>query len=245
MKFGEFPENAILLTTLETNRDRGYGEISGAISPTERFYQFLQLDYPRKVLTVEPICDFDMEPFVDMISLLNFQGALEYVWIGFNSKPEEVQLPEPSEEKVQRLIRRLEHKGIEVRGKELRGLYVSSNPRSNPGMYPETETWNPFVGCRNSCVYCVPAFQRQLKRWAKNNCQGCYNYEPHYHPERLERIPSAKVIFVCGNGDIAYCRQSYVRDGIIPAIKRHNERCSYKTYYFQSKFPRYFENFLS
>jgi hypothetical protein len=42
--------------------------------------------------------------------------------LGFNSKPESVPLPEPSEDKVQKLADRLVDAGIEVRGKTLRGV---------------------------------------------------------------------------------------------------------------------------
>ena len=110
-------------------------------------------------------------------------------------------------------------------------------------MYSETKTWNPFVGCHHNCIYCKPSFQAQLKRWAKKNCQKCYNFIPHLQPERLNKIPSAKIIFVCGDGDIAFCPEDYVFN-IIEKIKEHNRRCPHKTYYFQSKRPECFEPFL-
>jgi len=101
-------------------------------------------------------------------------------------------------------------------------------------MYARTKTWNPFVGCHHRCIYCVVSFQRQLKRWAKKHCSGCYYYIPHYHPERLKRIPSAEIIFVCGDGDIAFCRTDFLGE-MVNRIAVHNRRCPYKTYYFQSK----------
>ena len=114
----QFPDNVILLTTLETNRDKGYQTISKAPLPSVRYQQFKALDYPRKVVTIEPILDFDLRIFAAWIRNIH----PEYVWIGFNSKPESVTLPEPSEDKVQKLIQRLEGWGIEVRGKTLRGV---------------------------------------------------------------------------------------------------------------------------
>jgi len=101
-------------------------------------------------------------------------------------------------------------------------------------MYSETKTWNPFVGCHHQCIYCIVSFQRQLKRWAKKNCLRCYNYVPHYHPERLNHIPSSKIVFVCGDGDIAFCDSDFL-EAIVWAINVHNRRCPNKTYYFQSK----------
>jgi len=110
-------------------------------------------------------------------------------------------------------------------------------------MYSETKTWNPFVGCLHQCIYCIPSFQRQLKRWGKKHCSKCYNYEPHLHPERLDRIPSAKIIFVAGDGDITFCPSWFLMQ-IIKKIKEHNNKCLYKTYYFQTKNPRYLKPFI-
>ena len=114
----DFPENVILLTTLETNRDEGYRAFSKAPLPSERYRQFKSLDYPRKVVTVEPVMDFDLRVFGQWIRSLR----PEYVWLGFNSKPGSVAIPEPSPEKVQKLVEILTRAGIEIRGKELRGL---------------------------------------------------------------------------------------------------------------------------
>ena len=116
------------------------------------------------------------------------------------------------------------------------------NTKQTIGMYADAKTWNPFSGCRFGCIYCEPSFQRQAKR-QKRTCQQCYEYVPHYHLERLTRIPSAKIVFVCGNGDLSFCDPAYTRR-IIASIKAHNRRCPYKTYYFQSKRPEYFNQFL-
>ena len=109
-------------------------------------------------------------------------------------------------------------------------------------MYKEAKTWNPFKGCRFDCSYCEPTFKRQAKR-QKNRCSKCYSYTPHYHEDRLAKIPSSAIVFVCGNGDISFCRPSFTRR-ILAAIKDHNRRCPYKTYYLQSKRPEYFAQFV-
>ncbi|MBA7643337.1 hypothetical protein ES703_51061 [subsurface metagenome] len=121
---GEYPENSILLTTIETNRDAGYDRISRAPKPSKRFKDFLELDYPRKVLTVEPIMDFDLAEFSNWIVEFNEQGSLLYVWLGFNSKSAQVSIPEPSEDKVIQLIDQLSQQGVQVKGKELRGISI-------------------------------------------------------------------------------------------------------------------------
>lgn len=109
-------------------------------------------------------------------------------------------------------------------------------------MYADVKTWNPFKGCLYDCSYCKPSFQQQAKR-QKHNCHECYGYIPHEHAERLNKIPSASTIFVCGNGDISFSSHVYTMS-IINAIKRQNKRTPDRTYYFQSKRPNYFEPFV-
>ena len=115
--------------------------------------------------------------------------------------------------------------------------------KSESNMYAKAKTWNPFKGCRFDCTYCGPSFKKQAKR-QKRLCQECYDYEPHCHEARLAKIPTAEIIFVCGNADISFCPRSFTRK-IIERIKKHNVRCSYKTHYFQSKKPSYFAPFLA
>jgi len=114
----ELPANAIILTTLETNRDKGYRQISKAPLPTVRYDQFRSLDYPRKVVTIEPVLDFDLDVFVDWIKSVN----PEYVWLGYNSRPKQVQMPEPDEEKMVKFIIELRKNNIPIKAKELRNL---------------------------------------------------------------------------------------------------------------------------
>ncbi len=40
----------------------------------------------------------------------------------------------------------------------------------NNNMYAlSVKQWSPFVGCEHDCVYCVPSFQRNIKR-ASGRC---------------------------------------------------------------------------
>ena len=118
----DFPDNVVLVTTLETNRHDGYRKISKAPLPSVRYEQFKSLEYPRKVVTIEPVLDFDLRTFAAWIRSIR----PEYVWLGFNSKPESVTLPEPSEEKVQELVNRLTDAGIAIRPKTMRGVVLPS-----------------------------------------------------------------------------------------------------------------------
>jgi hypothetical protein len=64
--------------------------------------------------------DFDHKPFADWICSIR----PEYVWLGFNSKPGSVALSEPTPEEVQKFAGLLRKEGIEIRGKQLRGLVI-------------------------------------------------------------------------------------------------------------------------
>lgn len=55
-------------------------------------------DSPKKMLAIEPIMDFDLEPFIEAIKLVKPQ----FVYIGYDNY--NCHLPEPSLSKTQELI---------------------------------------------------------------------------------------------------------------------------------------------
>lgn len=124
----ELPRNAIIVTTLETNRDEDYASISKAPPPSLRYQQFQALAYPRKVVTIEPVMAFDVDTFSRWIIDLR----PEYVWLGFNSREAQVRLPEPTEADVQAFVNRVTAAGIEIRGKELRGIELPGVVKTQP-----------------------------------------------------------------------------------------------------------------
>ena len=91
----EFPENLILGITLESDRD--WCSITKAPAPDIRYKDFLKVKHPRKIVTIEPILDFD--GFI--LSWIK-DIAPERVYVGFDTK--NCNLPEPSKEKTLRLI---------------------------------------------------------------------------------------------------------------------------------------------
>lgn len=106
-------------------------------------------------------------------------------------------------------------------------------------MYVDSvKQWNPFMGCRYACKYCLTSFQRQAKR-QKNNCMRCYRYEPHEHPDRLKaplpKTGPGEFIFTCANSDITFCTTEYL-EKILERIKCEPE----KTFVIQSKNPKTF-----
>ena len=108
-----FPSNVKLVTTLETNWDEGYEQVAKAPLPSERYQQFLGLDYPQKVITTEPILNFDLEEFTSWV--VDIGPA--YMWVGFNSRARQVQLPEPSVEKLLGFTAALKQDGVQIKAK--------------------------------------------------------------------------------------------------------------------------------
>jgi len=102
-------QNTILLTTLETSRDEGYNNVSKAPLPSVRFEAFRNLNWDRKIVTIEPIINFEEDVFLSWI----LEIRPEAVWIGYNSHPN-VRLPEPPG-KTMHFIKQLEERGISVR----------------------------------------------------------------------------------------------------------------------------------
>ena len=78
------------------------------------------------MLTIEPVLDFDLNIFTDWVTQIHQQDTLQYVWIGYNSKHNQVKLPEPPVGKLKQFISNLKKLGIKVRGKELRGINIEN-----------------------------------------------------------------------------------------------------------------------
>ena len=112
----DLPKSTILITTLETNYDHDYARYSNAPPPRKRWHDFKDLKWDRKIITIEPIMDFDMKEFLRMLIDINPMK----IWIGYNSRPKAVQLPEPSLAKTEKLIRLLRENMIEVEEKDMR-----------------------------------------------------------------------------------------------------------------------------
>lgn len=108
-----FPGNVLLGTTIETNRDSLYEGISKAPFPSQRYRAMLELEHPRKIVTVEPVLDFNVEVLESWVRSI----GPEAVYIGYDSKRN--YLPEPESYKVKALMKKLAETTI-VRPKLLR-----------------------------------------------------------------------------------------------------------------------------
>jgi protein gp37 len=91
--------NIVLGATIETNRDNKF---TGGQIPSARAKSLRMLKGHRKMITIEPIIDFDLEDLVRLIK----EAEPEFVNIGADSKNHH--LPEPSKDKIQKLILELE-----------------------------------------------------------------------------------------------------------------------------------------
>ncbi|VVB53351.1 Uncharacterised protein [uncultured archaeon] len=104
-RFDVFPD-CLVGTTIESNRD--YSEISKAVRPYDRYQGMMSLGRVKKFVTIEPILDFDVETMVEWLEDLK----PEFVNIGADSKKSG--LPEPSKEKIVRLVRALQAAKIPI-----------------------------------------------------------------------------------------------------------------------------------
>ncbi len=95
-----WPENLYLGATIETNRDY---HLTRAPAPLYRYIGMRALDHPKKFISIEPVCDFDLDEMLSWITEIHPQiievGADNY----HNS------LPEPPWEKVDKLLEGLEN----------------------------------------------------------------------------------------------------------------------------------------
>lgn len=97
--FSVFPGNVLLGTTIESNRH--YPEFSKAPPPVERMEAMTKLEGVRKMVSIEPVMDFDTD------TMLSWMESIkpDFVSIGADSRGH--RLPEPLAGKIEHLIERL------------------------------------------------------------------------------------------------------------------------------------------
>ena len=109
--------NFSICTTLETNRS--YGTImNNCPSPEDRALTLSWIHNCNKYITIEPIMDFDLPEFIEMIKSCD----PVQVNIGADSSPKRNKLPEPPKEKILELITELEKFTTVVQKKNLARL---------------------------------------------------------------------------------------------------------------------------
>lgn len=111
-----FPKNVVLGTTLETNKDGLCEGISKAPKPTQRYKDILDVKHHLKMVTIEPVIDFDLNVMINWIENINSS----MVWLGYDSGKN--RLPEPKLEKVMSLNWELVKRGFVVFLKTIRNV---------------------------------------------------------------------------------------------------------------------------
>jgi hypothetical protein len=86
------------------------------VLPTERAKAFADLSWPRKIVPLEPLMAFELWPFLSLLKSM----APEAVWLGYNSRPRQVRLPEPTPAETKGLVWEILGAGITVKPKDLR-----------------------------------------------------------------------------------------------------------------------------
>jgi len=112
----EWPRNVMLGTTIETNRDELCRDISKAPPPSVRYRDFLAIDHQPKMVTIEPVMQFDLEVMDEWMTELNPR----LIWLGYDTKG--CGLPEPSIDEFRELHWRLSALGIPVVLKHVRDV---------------------------------------------------------------------------------------------------------------------------
>ena len=111
------PDNSVICTTLESNRHYA-GYMNNPPTPFNRALHFKDLPFD-KYITIEPIMDFGLGAFVEMIKSCN------PVQVNIGADSGNNNLPEPEWEKVERLIDELEKFTIVKQKKNLDRLRLT------------------------------------------------------------------------------------------------------------------------
>jgi protein gp37 len=124
-------------------------------------------------------------------------------------------------------------------------------------------TWNPIVGCTHGCNYCYAKkmahrvahmqagrlikenpekYKKALTadlyhKQAENWCQKCHDFEPHFHPERLDKYnPRQKPMRVFGDSMFDWgCKEN--NPEWLRAIIKKMVECKQHTFQILSKRP--------
>ena len=116
------PQNTILGTTIETNDDKIVSEWSKAPAPSERHEAMARLIYPHKMLSIEPIMDFDEDTLLQWAKDIDPQ----IIAIGYNNY-QRFKLPEQPLGKTLELIAALRAMGFKVVEKTIRKVWFEKD----------------------------------------------------------------------------------------------------------------------
>lgn len=101
-------------------------------------------------------------------------------------------------------------------------------------------TINPVVGCPHNCEYC---YARKMAKRQKHRCRLCYEFIPHPHLERLEKLnprQKPKKIFIDSMWD---WNAKGVKGEWIEAILEKMRECPQHTFQILTKRPARYSRF--
>ena len=116
------PKNAILGATIETTDDEivKTDKISSAPLPSERYKAMKALEWDRKIVSIEPIIDFDIDTFIKWMEEIN----PFIVYVGYDNYCHK--LREPTMEKTTKLLNMLSETSLLIR-KTIRPAWFEGN----------------------------------------------------------------------------------------------------------------------
>jgi DNA repair photolyase len=102
----DFPLNSLLGTTLETN----YSGLIKDNAPDimKRINAMIDLNHDKKMITIEPVLDFEPDRFFEIIKRIN------PIQVNIGADSGNNKLPEPSKEKLRYLISRIDNTDIKL-----------------------------------------------------------------------------------------------------------------------------------
>ena len=116
------PKNAILGATIETTNDEiiQTDKVSVAPLPSERYEAMKALDWDRKIVSIEPVLDFDLKTFTKWIEDIN----PFIVYVGYDNYCHK--LKEPTLENTTKLLNMLPETALVIR-KSIRPAWFEDN----------------------------------------------------------------------------------------------------------------------
>lgn len=141
-----FPKNVVLGATIETNRSYPF---SDAPSPIERYKAMANLKWENKLISIEPIMNFDLDIFVQWMNDIK----PKVVYIGFDNYGH--RLPEPSKIRTLQLVAKLE-KFTRVRKKWEKQKGDKTMKKKNAEIPKTSGGYDPFE--------VLSALQKEIRR---------------------------------------------------------------------------------
>ncbi len=124
------PMNVVLGATIETTNDEivQLDKVSTAPLPSERFDAMKTLEWGRKIVSIEPILDFELDTFIDWIRDIN----PFIIYVGYDNYCHN--LREPTLKNTMNFLSRLPESSLVIK-KSIRPAWFEGNKLSSGGLH--------------------------------------------------------------------------------------------------------------